>query len=54
MARGDIEIEMDGYYYFFPSGGGGLSAWDLRSIADKLDDINKDWDAEVQRALNDD
>jgi len=44
MARGDIEIELDGYYYWR-----GLSAWDLRSIADKLDSINKAWDAEVKQ-----
>jgi hypothetical protein len=48
MARGDINIELDGYYYWR-----GLSAWDLRSIAEKLDSINKDWDAEVRRILTD-
>jgi hypothetical protein len=53
-ARGEIQIEVDGYYYWFPSGGGGLSAWELRSIADKLDSINKDWDDEVHRVLSDD
>ncbi len=54
MARGDINIELDGYHYFFPSCGGGLSAWDLRDIADKLDRINATWDAEVHRVLSDD
>ena len=49
MARGELEIEMDGYYYWR-----GLSAWDLRDIADKLDRINATWDAEVHRVLSDD
>jgi len=49
MARGDINIELDGYYYWQ-----GLSAWDLRDIADKLDRINATWDAEVHRVLSDD
>ena len=44
MARGDINIELDGYYYWR-----GLSAWDLRDIADKLDKINAAWDAEVKQ-----
>jgi hypothetical protein len=43
---------MDGYHYFFPSSGGGLSAWDLRDIADKLDRINATWDAEVKQILS--
>ena len=48
MARGDINIELDGYYYWR-----GLSAWDLRDIADKLDKINEKWHEEVHRVLSD-
>lgn len=49
---GEFDCEIDGYYYWFPKRSGGLSAGDLRSIADELDKINADWDAEVQQILS--
>jgi hypothetical protein len=39
----------DGYYYYEPPIKGGVfGAWELRVIADYLDELNKPWDAEVQ------
>jgi hypothetical protein len=42
---GDFEKDMDGYYKFWPELKGGF--WDehiLRLLADKLTELNKDWD----------
>ena len=44
---GDIIALDDGYYYFW--NGGGLSAQNLRDIADGLDLLNAEWDAQVQK-----
>ena len=38
-----IQME-DGYYYFCPGNGGGISSKELREIADYLDKKNSDWD----------
>lgn len=43
----EINILEDGFYYFFPGNGGGMSASDLRIIADYLDEKN----APVQQLL---
>jgi len=51
--RGKIQTEIDGYCYWFPSSDGGFASWELRSIANKLDSINTDWDNEVHRVLTD-
>lgn len=40
----DIVTFEDGYKYFWPKDfNGALSSNDLRSIADQLDELNKDW-----------
>lgn len=41
----------DGYKYFFPKLGGGLSAFQLRMIAADLDAVNAEWDAQVKRDI---
>lgn len=51
---GDLMKLEDGYYQFFsyvPSGGC-WSAHLLREIADKLDELNDQWDQEVKRGLS--
>lgn len=46
----DIETGDDGYKWWWPLHGCGLlNATDLRIIADYLDELNKDWDEEVQK-----
>lgn len=51
--RKEIMPMEDGYNYYCPSkGGGALSPWELKTIANELDRINKAWDDEVSRALN--
>ena len=50
---GDIDPLDDGYLYYWPRSGGALSAYDLRSIANKLDELNKPWDDQVQEYFAD-
>ncbi len=38
--------EIDGIYYF-DTGNGMLAAHTMREIADKIDDLNKDWDENI-------
>jgi len=48
---GDIERDVDGFYYFWPAectgcwGGSGL-----RTLADKLDELNKPWQDEITKS----
>lgn len=50
---GQLCVEVDGYYYYWPTTRGGfVDAHFLRQIADKLDELNKDWDAQVQADLS--
>jgi len=52
---GELLQDVDGYLYFFPEiGRGGF--WPshmLRAIADKLDELNKPWNEEIGRMLDD-
>jgi hypothetical protein len=42
----------DGYYEFWPDlRGGYIPVWALRSIADKLDELNKEWHEHVMTEL---
>lgn len=54
---GQIYREVDGYFVFAPNDRGGFfDAQSLRAIADYLDQLNKDWDAQIQedmRSLSD-
>jgi hypothetical protein len=40
-------MDVDGYYYFWPSNDGCWPSHIMRSIANKLDEINKKWNDEV-------
>ena len=52
---GDLMKLEDGYYQWWPSAvcsqGGCWSAYILREIADKLDELNDAWDQEVKSGL---
>lgn len=54
---GDIYMEVDGYYVFafnrddFKNSGGFLPSWFFKEIHDKLEEMNKAWDAEVMSAF---
>lgn len=49
---GELYREVDGYYVYWPSDRRGyLSAEFLRELADKLDELNKNWDEEVRIGL---
>ena len=41
--RGEFTKLEDGFVYYFPSGGGGLSEIQLRIIADEMERLNKEW-----------
>lgn len=47
--RGDLVIFEDGYTYYCPTGGGGLTAHNLRVIADELDRRNAPVDKFLRR-----
>jgi len=48
----DIETLEDGYKAWWPLHGSGyLLASDLRIIADYLDELNADWDKQVQEGV---
>jgi len=51
---GDVDMTDDGYYQWFPGAGntGYLSSEVLKAIAALLDEKNKEWDAIVQKELN--
>lgn len=45
---GELIMDVDGYFYFWPNRSDGLwSSHIMRSIANKLDDINKPWNDEI-------
>ena len=49
----DIVTDDDGYKYYWPNCGIGMySAKHLREIADRLDELNADWDKQVRNELN--
>lgn len=51
--KDDIIQDVDGYYYFWPSDGGGyFSEFALRVIADHLKELNKPWENEIERYFN--
>lgn len=43
----ELYMEVDGYFVFLPLRKGFISAWMLHEIAKKLDELNKDWDNQV-------
>lgn len=45
---GELYVEIDGYYVYWPSPRNGF--WEshaMREIADKLDELNADWDRSI-------
>lgn len=44
---GELYQEVDGYYVFAPDGQGGWDSRGMRTIANKLDELNEPYDAEV-------
>jgi hypothetical protein len=49
---GHLLKEVDGYFVFYPELRGGF--WEsliMRILADKMDDLNRDWDEIVQREI---
>lgn len=53
VLAGELYIESDGFYVFDPVAGrtGYWPAWMLRNIADKLDELNKEWEGIVTASL---
>lgn len=45
--RGEFDYLEDGFVYYFPAGGGAISAHHLRWIADELDSRNEDWQRQI-------
>ena len=45
-------MDVDGYFYFWPTNDGCWSAYIMRSIADKLDEVNKKWDDQITEYFN--
>lgn len=49
----DIVCGCDGFYIFWPEGcRGGFTSNDLRYIADKLDEMNSTWEAQIKEYFN--
>ena len=48
---GKAVIDVDGYYYFLPNvnGGGLWQAHVLKKIAEVLDNLNKEWNDQVEK-----
>ena len=44
---GYLIVDVDGYFYFWPSNEGCWSAHMMRTIANKLDEVNKKWDDQI-------
>lgn len=45
--RGEFQALEDGFVYYWPSGGGAISAHQLRLLADELDRRNADWERQL-------
>lgn len=48
----DIYQECDGFYYYEPPRRRSYSSQILRAIADKLDEMNKPWEDQLESELN--
>jgi hypothetical protein len=49
---GELIMDVDGYFYFWPEDNNG--AWashHLRELANKLDELNKEWDKQVEKEI---
>jgi len=50
VKMGEFIREIDGYYVYFPEDDktGYFTSYILRGLADKLDDLNRDWDNQIK------
>jgi hypothetical protein len=48
---GEAALDIDGFYYFLPNknNGGLWHSHVLKAIAEKLDDLNKEWDENISK-----
>ena len=47
---GELLQDIDGYFYFWPTDNNGAWASNhLRELANKLDELNKEWDKQVEK-----
>ena len=50
---GEFVVQDDGFFGFYTSEPSGYwSSYALRLIADKLDELNKEWDDQVKKDIN--
>jgi len=50
---GSLVMDVDGHFYFWPvDNNGAWASYHLRELADKMDEINKSWDEQVEKDLN--
>lgn len=48
VAEKDFVTDVDGYVYWWPTGGGHWASYALRIVADELDRRNAPWDEIIQ------
>ena len=49
---GELIMDVDGYFYFWPADNNGAwAANHLRELANKLDELNKEWNKQVEKEL---
>jgi len=49
---GELLMDVDGYFYFWPEDNNGAwSSSHLRELTNKLDELNKEWDKQVEKGL---
>jgi hypothetical protein len=52
ICLGHLLKEVDGYFVYYPETRGGfMESWIMRIIADKMDDLNRDWDETARREI---
>ncbi len=50
---GELLMDVDGYFYFWPEDNNGAwAANHLRDVADRLDEVNKDWNNQIIKELS--
>jgi len=50
---GSLVMDVDGYFYFWPvDNNGAWSSYHLREVANKLDEINKEWHQQVEKEFS--
>jgi len=50
---GSLVMDVDGYFYFWPvDNNGAWSSYHLKEVANKLDEINKQWNEQLEKDLN--